>query len=629
MARLMMRLPFLIFAVCGMAFGGGAAEVNYRPLVPEVQMPDGTRFLTWTDETSYTRTYHVSENDPRASDENPGTHDRPFRTVNHAAQVVRPTERVWIHAGVYRELVQPRFSGEGSNRMIAYEAAPGEQVIIKGSRVLQTRWERSRDPHGEGLFSEQLWMTTLPDALFSAGYFPFRTPNISNEEFALMPWALSWKDRIPYSLPRGMVFQEGDRMVQLASYEDLVRLPGSYWVAPDGKTLHIHPFGSRDPNGKLFEIAVQSHIFRPQEQGTGFVRVSGLIMEQCANGLARVGVGALNVWGGHHWIIERNTICHVNSVGIEIGYRTFEDDDKTHPRREDPPIGHNIVRCNRVQDCGTAGIRSLTTPYALVEDNEITHCGWQYAEFHWEVAGIKLLINTGSLVRHNHIAHLRGSGGIWLDWDNANSRVTGNMIHDISTAQGAIFVEASQRPNLVDDNVIWNIDGQGVRAADTDELVIAHNLFADVTEDLVFAKVATTRFLDGRKLTSTGNRVVNNIFIDSTKPLALDTGNFADYNVYVSTGGNTAGVGPAAGETHSLSIKGNVHLDTKQGLLTWKPAQALPPVPEVTACDQDFAGRSRKDEHNVPGPFLSFSTSASVRLRDLCCRASSDGCEAK
>jgi len=107
-------------------------------------------------------------------------------------------------------------------------------------------------------------MTTLADSLFEDGYFPFRTPNVTDAEFNIMTWALKWKGRFPYSLPRGLLFQDGRRMAQLAAYEDLVRLPGSYWVAPGGKTIHIHPFGNGDPNGRLFEAAVQPHIIQPR-----------------------------------------------------------------------------------------------------------------------------------------------------------------------------------------------------------------------------------------------------------------------------------------------------------------------------------------------------------------------------
>ena len=206
-----MRFSLLFLTVFG-ALSCAAAEVNYEPVVPRALLPDGTPFLSWSDVTRYTRTYHVSQLHPRASDDNDGTADRPFRTINHAAQVVKPGERVWIHSGIYRELVRPRISGEGPDRMIAYEAAPGEQVIIRGSRVITSKWELSLDPNAAPraagvpdqnvllgfpayIFSKQLWMTTLADSLFEDGYFPFRTPNVTDAEFDIMTWATRWKGR--------------------------------------------------------------------------------------------------------------------------------------------------------------------------------------------------------------------------------------------------------------------------------------------------------------------------------------------------------------------------------------------------------------------------------------------------
>ncbi|MGO8786041.1 MAG: right-handed parallel beta-helix repeat-containing protein [Terriglobia bacterium] len=603
-----------IFAVVASAM----AEVHYQPAVPPALLPDGTPFLTWTDQTRYTRTYHVSQNNPRASDENDGTEEHPFLTINHAAQVVKPGERVWIHAGIYRELVRPRLSGEGPDRMIAYEAAPGEQVIIRGSRVIATKWVLSIDPHnppntGGGIYSKQLWMTTLAASLFEGGYFPFQTPNLSNQEIDVMDWAMRWKGRIPYSLPRGLLFQDGRRMAQLATYEDLVRLPGSYWVDPGGKTVHIHPFGGADPNGLLFEAAVQPYIIQPQTLGLAFIRISGLTLEQCANGFARAGVGALFTMGGHHWIIEGNTVRQVNSVGIEMGFRAYEGPG--HPERTDPDLGHNIVRGNHVSDCGTAGIRGLEVSHALVEDNEVVDCGWQDAEFHWEVAGIKLLVNRGTLVRNNHIARLQGSAAIWLDWDNQNSRVTGNVMHDINTVQGAVFVEASQSTNLVDHNVFWNINGEGVRLADTDNAIVAHNFFGRVSEELVVARVATDRSSNGRRLTSTGNRILNNTVVDQGKPISSgDSSNVADYNVYVSTRAGEIAM-KDSGE-HSVAIHGEVAFDADRLLLIWRADSPLPTAPLLKNCELDFFGRERKADQNVSGPFLGLAGPATLLLRE-------------
>lgn len=604
------------------------SDVNSQSERIQPLLADGTPFLTWSDVTKYTRVYHVDQNHPGASDKNDGSQEHPFLTINHAAQVVRAGERVCIHSGIYRELVRPRYSGEGADRMIAYEAAPGDQVIIRGSRVIKSTWTRSIDPNdkenmsrpsetvntGTGnIFSKKIWMTSLSESFFENSYFAFSTPNCSDDEIDLMEWALRWKGRIPYSLPRGMIFQEGKRLTQLSTYEDLIRLPGSYWVASDGKTIHMHPFSSINPNGTLFEAAIQPHIFQPETAGTGFIRVNGLIMEHCANGFLRTGVGALFTMGGHHWIIENNIIRQINSLGIEVGFQIFESRDKRYTKRTDPDAGYHTIRNNKISECGGAGIRGLGVTNALVEKNYIVDCGWQDIEFVWEIAGIKLLLARGTVVRDNYIARIQGGCGIWLDWDNKNSRVTGNIIHDVNTVQGAIFVEASQVMNLVDNNFIWNINGQGVRIADTDNTIIAHNLFANVSEELVFAKVATDRSLGGRRLTSKGNRIVNNLAVDQGKQFITDDpSNVADYNIYISTKeGKTAA--KDAGE-HSSSINGEMTFDTDNLLLMWKSASSLPTVPIVKGCESDFFGLGRTSGQNVSGPFQGMVNTATLKL---------------
>ena len=55
------------------------------------------------------REYFVS---PSGDDSNPGTQERPFRTIGHAAQVVNPGDTVVVLSGTYQEAVQIERSGE-------------------------------------------------------------------------------------------------------------------------------------------------------------------------------------------------------------------------------------------------------------------------------------------------------------------------------------------------------------------------------------------------------------------------------------------------------------------------------------------------------------------------------------
>ena len=63
-------------------------------------LPDGTVFRSWEQPPRYTHTYHVAQGDSQASDENPGTAARPWRTIGKAAATLQPGERVIVHRGV-------------------------------------------------------------------------------------------------------------------------------------------------------------------------------------------------------------------------------------------------------------------------------------------------------------------------------------------------------------------------------------------------------------------------------------------------------------------------------------------------------------------------------------------------
>ncbi len=74
-------------------------------------------------------------------DANPGTAAAPFRTIQRAAEAAQPGDIVTVHAGVYRERVNPPRGGASDARRIVFRAAPGERVEIKGSEPV-TGWRK-------------------------------------------------------------------------------------------------------------------------------------------------------------------------------------------------------------------------------------------------------------------------------------------------------------------------------------------------------------------------------------------------------------------------------------------------------------------------------------------------------
>lgn len=67
--------------------------------------------------------YHVSAQ--AAKTNGAGSAADPFLTIGQAAAIARAGDEVVVHAGTYRESVDPRFGGESATNRIVYRAAAG------------------------------------------------------------------------------------------------------------------------------------------------------------------------------------------------------------------------------------------------------------------------------------------------------------------------------------------------------------------------------------------------------------------------------------------------------------------------------------------------------------------------
>jgi hypothetical protein len=84
--------------------------------------------------TIHAAEFHVATS---GNDANRGTREAPFRTIHRAADLAQPGDVITVHAGIYRERVNPPRGGESDTKRIVYQAAPGEKVVITGSEIVK------------------------------------------------------------------------------------------------------------------------------------------------------------------------------------------------------------------------------------------------------------------------------------------------------------------------------------------------------------------------------------------------------------------------------------------------------------------------------------------------------------
>ena len=104
--------------------------------------------------------YHVAK---QGADSNSGNADSPFLTIQKAADMAQPGDVIIVHKGVYRERITPARGGESDAKRIVYRAASGEEVVIKGSEIINS-WNQ---------FTGTVWKATIPNAFFS-DYNPYK-----------------------------------------------------------------------------------------------------------------------------------------------------------------------------------------------------------------------------------------------------------------------------------------------------------------------------------------------------------------------------------------------------------------------------------------------------------------------
>ena len=469
--------------------------------------------------------YHVA---PDGSNGNPGTEDRPFKTISRAADIAGPGDTVTVHAGTYREWINPKRGGESDANRITYQAAPGEEVIIKGSEIIED-WEPT---------SGTVWKTVIPNSFFSS-YNPY-TELVRGD----------WLRPDGRTCHTGEVYINGRSLFE-AETLDKVKDPVPYeraydkewsvycWYCETGKTDTViyANFQDMDPGEHLVEINVRPFVFWPDATGRNYITVRGFIMRQAATNWAPPTAFQTGLIGPHWskgWIIEHNEISDSKCSGISLGkeastgHNEWSEQKIKHGTQREREvvfralrigwskenIGSHIIRNNVIHSCEQTGICGhLGAVFSEIYDNHIYNIHTKRLFNGAEIAGIKLHAPIDTVIRSNRIHNT--DRGIWNDWQTQGTRISANLLWDNNLED--LFIEISHGPFLVDNNIL--LSRCSLRDASQGGAYV-HNLFhGHIWQYPIYNRFTqyhfphSTRVAGLMTILGGDNRFYNNIFV--------------------------------------------------------------------------------------------------------------------
>lgn len=477
--------------------------------------------------------FHISTN---GNDQNDGSVSKPFRTINYAAQLAQPGDVITVHAGTYREWINPAKGGENNDKRIVYRAASDEKVEIKGSEVING-WKKE---------NSGVWKVVIPNSFFG-DYNPYKD-SVNGDWF-------NAHGRIHHT---GEVFLNGKSLYEKETLEKVIHpvqndkiqdAEGSvytwYCESNDQNTIIWANFQKFDPTKEIVEISARPTCFYPSKPGINYLTIQGFHFSQAATQWGaptaeQVGMVATHWCKG--WIIENNVISDSKCSGITLGKERGTGHnvwtaDKENINRDGnihyievvfrtlrngwnkQNVGSHIVRNNTIYNCEQTGIcGSMGAVFSTIENNHIYNIYTKRQFSGAEIGGIKFHAAVDTQIRKNRIHHT--GRGIWLDWMTQGTRVSGNLFYGNDMED--IFLEVNHGPFLVDNNIF--LSPVSIRTQ-SEGGAFVHNLVTGIVQEWPDLNRFTPYFLPhstdmGALTTILGgdDRFYNNIFVGNGNP---------------------------------------------------------------------------------------------------------------
>ncbi len=372
--------------------------------------------------------YHVAQKHPAADDKNPGTADKPFRTIGGAVAGarLRPGDTLYVHEGVYREAIA--LSGANAHQgqpgaHVRILAWPKDAVEIKGSDLVSD-WKKHEggDPSGPPAAKGQVYVKEdwphNTQQVFCDGKPLVQIAGVVGEGYVQEAW-------------------EGRKGNGLADLE-----PGSFYYDRGAKKLYLWLPGGDDPARHAVEAQVRTIGISTCD--LNYYDIAGLKV-------THAGVGMGGSFGSHN-TLEDVEVNYADFCGASVG-----------------GAFNTLLRC-KFNHNGNTGVSTYGRGHRVV-DCEVRFNNRRRWSAGWHAGGMKNFSSDTVISACTAEGNVE-SPGIWFDGSNTGVTIEGCRCFRNGLG---IMYEIGERA-IIKNNICYENSGRGIYISNSAYCAIVHNL---------------------------------------------------------------------------------------------------------------------------------------------------------
>lgn len=415
---------------------------------------------------------------PYGDDGANGEFSVPIESLQRAAELARTRAgevpvTVFLSGGNYR-LTEPLelsiHDGGTAEAPVHWKAVPGENPVISGG-IPVGKWKQEEDELPEVHDVEKLELVLLHDWSITR----IGVKSINRKKNHLIA-ADTIGARLPFFT---LTHWEEQPRYYLENAREFCDSPGEWYCDFEARTIYYRPLA----NEKISETE-------------GVIPVAPkLLAEKCGFFDCTIRhAGGSGIWIRHNCsecIISESHIYDISGNGVNIG----EGRDrlvngipwwKATPEQvsKNNEISHSLIEDCGKQFYGAVGIWGGLVSNTLIDHNEIRSLPYTGVSVGW-MWNPQPTPCRENIIHANHIHHimkiLSDGGGIYCLGLQPNSRITDNLIHDVTINTGraesnGMFLDEGITDLLVENNIVYNIARSPLRFHKAFHIVVRNNI---------------------------------------------------------------------------------------------------------------------------------------------------------